>query len=584
MAGDALSILTLVTNFLCMAIALWFAIYLLARSLVNHLTFRAVVALLALAFYYNNAFNDIVIANLNTNPVRTFSVIIALIASHDLTHYMLPLLQRRRLYWVARGIVLLGVVAIVLLFTAPPGNTCDPRFLCPPSLIYPWLLISSLEILFFAAILFNLWLIKKSGEWLQNVAFYEAVLLGASTIAYSLLGTVLNQELPRFIPNLLMLAALAMLLYSVAHDQTLVTRRISTYDLPITLLTILVIVVVYILTAWQIGLTTTRILLLVVLVIFTHSAYDFVREFLDRLFRRQEHRMRQELRNLARDASNGSASQRFLRRGLAILCHNLYVSNGVIALRQADQYEVVASLHSLPVGSRFPSKEIILEGSPQPSGALTGYTLYLAPANADSLQVVLVGVGARKDKLPFSQEDLYWLEDIAEEIGWLVFTHRRQVLDTVGSPTDQLTETMPESNEALETADLLTKLAFKPDPKLISCIEEGFRNLNDYSKLGKSPLVAMLGIQAQDHLESGKLVQRKLNEVLEKLRPGGEPPSEPLPHEWYAYTILHDAYVEEKLAREIMAQLYISEGTYYRMRRHALRGVTRALIETGNIA
>jgi hypothetical protein len=584
MAGDALSTLTLVTNFLCMAISLWFAIYLLARSLVNHLTFRAVVALLALAFYYNNAFNDIVNANLNTNPVRALSVIIALIACHDLTHYLLPVSQRRKLYWIARGIVLLGVVAIVLLFIAPPGNDCDPRYLCPASLIYPWTIISSFEILFFAAILYNLWLIKKSEQWLQNVAFYEAVLLGASTIGYSLLGTALNLDLPRFIPNLLMLAALGLLLYSVAHDQTLVTRRASTYDLPVTLLTITVIVGVYILSARQIGLTTTRILLLAVLAIFTHSAYDFVREFLVRLFHRQEHRMRQELRNLAREASTDTASQRFLRRGLAILCHNLYVSKGLIALRQGDQYEVVASLHSLPIGSRFPSEEVILEGAPQPTGALMGYTLYLVPAFADAEQMTMVGVGARKDRLPFSEEDLYWLEDIAEEIGWMVLTHRKQVLGAAGATADQLMDIVPESNEMLETDELLTKLAFKPDTELISCVEEGFRNLNDYSRLGKSPLAAMLGIHAQDHLEGGKLVQRKLNEVLEKLRPVGEPPSEPLPREWYAYTILHDAYVEEKLAREIMAELYISEGTYYRLRRHALRGITRALIETGTIA
>jgi hypothetical protein len=567
-----------------MAISLWFAIYLLARSLVNHLTFRSVVALLALAFYYNNAFNDIVNANLNTNPVRTLSVIIALIASHDLTYYLLPVSQRRKLYWVARGIVLLGVVAIVLLFTAPPGNNCDPRYLCPASFTYPWTIISSLEIVFFAAILYNLWLIKKSEQWLQNVTFYEAVLLGASTIGYNLIGTAFNLDLPRFIPNLLMLAALLLLLYSVAHDQTLVTHRTSTYDLPITLLTIAVIVGIYLLSAWQIGLTSTRILLLVVLAIFTHSAYDFVREFLDRLFRRQEHRMRQELRNLARDASSRADLQRFLRRGLAILCHNLYVSNGIIALRYGDQFEVVASLHSLPVGSRFPAKEIILEGAPQPSGALMGYTLYLVPTNADVQDVTVVGVGARKDKFPFSEEDLYWLEDIAEEIGWIVLSRRKQVLETAEASADQLMETIPESNDEMEKDELLTKMAFKPDAKLISCVEDGFRNLNDYSKLGNSPLAAMLGIQAQDHLESGKLVQHKLNEVLEKLRPVGELPSEPLPHEWYAYTILHDAYVEEKLAREIMSELYISEGTYYRMRRHALRGVTRALIETGAIA
>lgn len=584
MGGDALSTLTLVTNFLCMAISLWFAIYLLARSLVNHLTFRAVVALLALAFYYNSAFNDIVNANLNTVPVRSLSILIALIASHDLTHYLLPVAERRKLYWVARGIVIAGVVAIALLFTASPGNECDPRYICPANLIYPWMIISFFEILFFAAILYNLWLIRKNGEWIQNVAFYEAVLLGTSTFGYSLLGTVFNLDLPRFIPNLLMLAALMLLLYSVAHDQTLVTRRTSAYDLPVTLLTIAVIVGIYIFSGWQIGLTTTRILLLVVLAIFTHSAYDFVREFLDRLFRRQEHRVRRELRNLARDASTDTALQRFLRRGLAILCHNLYASNGMIALRQRDRYEVVASLHSFPIGSQFSHREIILEGMPQPSGALMGYTLYLVPACAGKEQATLVGIGARKDRLPFNEEDLYWLEDIAEEIGLTVLTYGKQALDTAGSPADQFIETMTESYESFESDELLSKLVFKPNSELIRCVEEGLRNMNDYSTLGKSPLVTMLGIQAEDHLEGGKLVQHKLNEVLEKLRPVGEPPCEPLPREWYAYTILHDAYVEERLAREIMAKLYISEGTYYRMRRHALRGVTRALLETGSIA
>ena len=294
--------------------------------------------------------------------------------------------------------------------------------------------------------------------------------------------------------------------------------------------------------------------------------------------------MRQELRHLARDASSEADLQRFLRRGLAILCHNLYVSNGIIALRYEDQFEVVASLHSLPVSSRFPAKEITLEGATQPNGALMGYTAFLVPVNADVQDVTVVGVGARKDKLPFSEEDLYWLEDIAEEIGWIILSRRKQVQETTEASDNQLMETIPESNEEMEKDEFLTKLAFKPDAKLISCVEEGFRNLNDYSKLGNSPLAAMLGIQAQDHLEGGKLVQRKLNEVIEKLRPVGEPPAKPLPHEWYAYTILHDAYVEERLAREIMAELYISEGTYYRMRRHALRGVTRALIETGAIA
>jgi hypothetical protein len=77
-------------------------------------------------------------------------------------------------------------------------------------------------------------------------------------------------------------------------------------------------------------------------------------------------------------------------------------------------------------------------------------------------------------------------------------------------------------------------------------------------------------------------MQARLIEMVEKLRPAGPRPPEPLPREWFAYTILHDAYVEEKLARDIMGTLYISEGTYFRMRRQVIRSVARALMETGD--
>jgi hypothetical protein len=41
MASDLVSTLTLITNFLCMVVSLWFAIYLLARSNAISLSFRA---------------------------------------------------------------------------------------------------------------------------------------------------------------------------------------------------------------------------------------------------------------------------------------------------------------------------------------------------------------------------------------------------------------------------------------------------------------------------------------------------------------------------------------------------------------
>jgi hypothetical protein len=42
---------------------------------------------------------------------------------------------------------------------------------------------------------------------------------------------------------------------------------------------------------------------------------------------------------------------------------------------------------------------------------------------------------------------------------------------------------------------------------------------------------------------------------------------------------LYDAYVEDAPNREIMARLYISEGTFNRVRRKALRAAARSLWE-----
>jgi hypothetical protein len=198
--------------------------------------------------------------------------------------------------------------------------------------------------------------------------------------------------------------------------------------------------------------------------------------------------------------------------------------------------------------------------------------------------VAVIGIGSRKDKMSFNQEDLYWLEDVADEIGWLIGVPERRGAITAKELGDSFPEVDQLSPQMRETDELLSTLAYKLDPELVKSVEEGYRNLYDYSKLGELPLVSLFGIQAEDHIERGKLVQEKLNNILEKLRPAGQTPSEPLPREWYAYTILHSAYVEGKLARDIMAKLYISEGTYFRTRRMALRGITRALLEMGSVA
>ena len=43
--------------------------------------------------------------------------------------------------------------------------------------------------------------------------------------------------------------------------------------------------------------------------------------------------------------------------------------------------------------------------------------------------------------------------------------------------------------------------------------------------------------------------------------------------------MLHDAYMDDVPNREIMARLYVSQGTFNRLRRRALRAVARNLLE-----
>lgn len=577
--GGLLSDLTLFTTFVCLGLNIWFAIYLLSRSRANPLAFRAIIALVTLAIYYIYLLNAQVTGTSEKNGVRLFAITIALIACHDLTQYMLNPQQRRKRYPVARGIVLFGVIIIIFIFTFPRAQSCDPAFICPTILSYPYLIIEIYNGFIFCSILYNLWLIRQTEGMLHNMAFYLAILIGIGAVTFSFVGTVFNISIPRVLPNLLIFTALILLAYSVARDRIFVTHRTSAYDLPVTLLTIIVIVGVYILTGRQLKLSGTDLFLFAILAIFTHSAYDFVRDFLDQLFHRQQRKMRRELDILGRDVSTRKSLQRYLSRGLAILCKNLNALCGFIAIRQDNQYTVVASFHSLRIGELFLSKEVALEGITQPTSAIFQQIAWLAPGYAGSEQLAVIGIGQRKDKVQYDEEDLYWLEDIAHEISQIVHIHLQPRLSVLQDVQVESVAPGIESSQPVDQGSLLSALAYKPDLELVKCIEDGYQHLNDYDELGKSPLVELFAIVGSDHLECGKLVHSKLIQILEKLRPAGQPPPEPLPREWYAYTILHDSYVNDCLSRDIMGKLFIGEGTYYRLRRQALRGITRVVLE-----
>lgn len=473
----------------------------------------------------------------------------------------------------------MGIVVTMLHFSLPVQDTCNPLYHCPIRLNGSSVVIDLFKLLAFCAVVYNLYRIGIDRTSKQPRPVYLAVIFGASTIGLSVLGSILNIRIPRFIPNLMVLASLSLLLYSVSRYQIFISRRKGRYELPITMLTMSLVTGLYIILGWQIHVPLTAMLLLIVMVIFTHSSYDLVREFLDQLFRKQEQVMRHQIRSVDRGASQNISLQRYLRRGLAILCQNLNSSGGFIALRKQDGFEVTASLHSIHDGTRFPKQELRIAGLAQPPITLCNEVSWLAPIFVGGKQIAIIGICPKYSGLKYDEEDLYWLEEISDQMGWVIQANFGPNLEK-----DQEANIQPPAADQgdipdIDTGDLTSIFNFKLDPDLIHCVEDGFRHLYDYSSLGRSPLVELFGIKAEDHIDRGKLVQQRLLSILDKLRPNNLLPTDPLTHEWYSYTILHDAYVNDTPARDIMSKLYISEGTYYRTRRKALRGITRALLE-----
>ena len=128
---------------------------------------------------------------------------------------------------------------------------------------------------------------------------------------------------------------------------------------------------------------------------------------------------------------------------------------------------------------------------------------------------------------------------------------------------------------------LIATMESQLDERFERMVQAGLRHLPEYDWLGHSDLAEELLVEGVNQIERGKAVRQAILAAIESLRPAGARPAgtQCIPREWYLYVIMYDAYIEEISNREIMARLYISEGTFNRRRREALRAVAHALLE-----
>jgi hypothetical protein len=576
---------TLFVDLIAMATTLWGAFYLFARGFPSWITLRAVMVLLLLSIFFFGAYNNLFHQVVGTASLRAVLLILGLGTWYSLTYQLMPQHSRVQLRWMQVAIYLLGGVTAVMLLTTPgafieeQGNTI---YVAHMRLGFPYLLYGAFQVVIVLGILYNLLTGDKIGLTRQGKYFLVASVFPAIAIVGGIAGLGITPQMPRTIPDLLIFSGVFLLGISVARHQTMMERRTTIQDLPISALVVLGLAILYAYLALQWNLPIEKVGAVVAFAVLTHSLYDLAREGLERQRSRHESTFRRQLRQLENLSTSEEALQIRLQEGLDLLCQTLDSSGGFIAIRRGENFVVIATKGSAAINSEFHPTFVACEDISQPESDRLPDIAWIAPAFEGQAQVAVIAISQPNAKLDYSASDLDLLAEVADQVGTII-----SLDNLTAGRANQIQQLVAESqihaNELDSVAgEMIAAISTNSDSEFIRTVEEGLRHLSDYIALGQLPLASQMNITGESHIECGKQLNKLLIDSIESLRPAEKRPPEPLPRVWYSYAVLHDAYVEGVPNREIMARLYISEGTFNRTRRNALRGLARMLIEKKN--
>jgi hypothetical protein len=565
---------TLLVDLIAMAICFWMASYLFARGYPSTIAMRAAVLLLALGAFFFGAFNNLFEQIPGTAAWRATFLITGLTQWYHITLHLLPEKARSRSRPLTYAIYIVAAVTITLLLStrnAFVGEVGNVLYVARMGIGLPYILYGVFELIALYGIHYNLLAYERVGLKPEGRYFLFASIFALLGVAYGIIALALSPPMPRLIQDLLVFCGVFAIGLSVANQQALVERRTSLQEFPVTGVVTIALVIIYAIASLRLGLPLQLVGPIAAFVVLTHALYDLAREYLERLRARKERQFRKELHKLEAESPE-NILRLHLTQGLETMCRTLDASSGFIAVRAGQEFVVTASRQSVEVESRLPASQVAFDEASKAQVEGIPGILHFAPSFDGRTQIAVVGIGKSNHKLEYSSGDLELLAEVADQVGTLVTLSTSRQID---SPAARLLET----ETAFESGRLMDTMEHNPDPEFIKIVEDGLRHLSDYIALGQSPLADSLGIQAGSQVERGRALQKVVYEAIELLRPAEKRPPEPLPRVWYNHAVLHDAYVEGVPNREIMARLYISEGTFNRTRRNAIRGLARLLME-----
>ncbi len=617
-----LEILTNVVNLLALAVSLWLAFYIVTRSPHSLPSWLSAFALALLAsFFACNALNLNGTRGLFLSWLREAVLLVLPIWLH-VTYLLLPVGPHSRLprLHAANRIAIPLFYAAALALAAAGTLPADPH-VAILNLPFgggavggsgPYYSVYVLVLLLGGSLsLANLWQARQRTPSPTLGRPFNSLIIASALVALAAVYAGISTLLPALnIPTLPteILAGLGVILlgYAVARHAALLEGRPMDLDLVYSLLVVGSLTAFYVfivlLFYWGGQVTFATVVLTIVGTIAASSLLDGTRVALDRLFYQTQFRkLRSNLRTLSREAGTAGTLANRLQALLASLCRLMRIQQGLIALRSGEEWVVQAAYNTAGVPqtlalSALASSESVGLVLPERKG-LPGMTL-LVPLASSGGQIGALILGAKESRQPYGEADLELLEDLADQLAHLI--HAVRVQDENAKTLNRMLEAFQDREHALERKlqELLAGRELAPGPQaaemseenLLPQVEEALRRLHDFAYLGEQPLARLRLVEhclEERHegtvtfVDRGKALSQVLVEALGKLRPDGpEPGRNAIPgREWHPFIILYNSYALDEPNRDIMSRLYISEGTFNRARRRALRTLTQSLLE-----
>lgn len=405
-------------------------------------------------------------------------------------------------------------------------------------------------------------------------------LLAGSLVSVSVAGSSLGLPVPIVIPSLLLLATMLIMGHGVARYSAFVEGRSARRDFFQSAVTSALVFGVYLALTWigvhTLDLTPSAYILVAIVIVSTHFLVDTFRLRRDEsLHQRDARYVQTNLRKLARLAGNREEVDHALSIALQSLCAAGEAIYGLIAVFEEEEAPVVAG-YRWQDGTRCFAREAlsaddVVHLGPGELPPPLAEAALLIPLYGGARQLGALILGRPASGIKYSPADVDQFLYVSDRLGDVIWQARQRAEYAV--QVSRGTDPPPPDTVRY------------PEHVSVEAVEDALRHMADYAYLGRHSLACFHLVKARvasgtvTHLDVGRAISATLAEAIEKLRPGKAPSTDPPAREWYPYLVLHDAYVEGISNRDVMSRLYISQGTFNRTRRAAVRALARALEE-----